>query len=122
MKSFTYVIERCPETSAFFGYVPGIDGAHSVGDSLDELKSNMQECMEMLLEDGDPVSSTDFVGTLQILVNDQPDVAKSLIPSSITQNKKSKASTLLRKQTLSISNLKKVDRPELMERKAKIKK
>jgi predicted RNase H-like HicB family nuclease len=31
MKTFTAVIEKCPETGLFFGYVPGFPGAHSQG-------------------------------------------------------------------------------------------
>lgn len=52
MREFTYVIEHCPETNSYLGYVPGFRGAHSVGDTLEELKDNLRECIEMLLEDG----------------------------------------------------------------------
>jgi predicted RNase H-like HicB family nuclease len=37
MKSFTAVVERCPDTGLYVGYVPGFAGAHSQADSLDEL-------------------------------------------------------------------------------------
>ena len=37
-RSYTAVIERCAETELFVGYVPGFPGAHSQGDTLDELK------------------------------------------------------------------------------------
>jgi predicted RNase H-like HicB family nuclease len=53
MKSFTAVVENCPGTGRYVDYVPGIGGAHSQGDSLDELKGNLEEVVEMLLEDGD---------------------------------------------------------------------
>jgi predicted RNase H-like HicB family nuclease len=52
MKVFTAVIERCPETKLYVGYVPGFPGAHSQGESLDELNANLREVIEMLLEDG----------------------------------------------------------------------
>jgi predicted RNase H-like HicB family nuclease len=32
----------------------GFPGAHSQGETLDELRSNLQEVIEMLLEDGAP--------------------------------------------------------------------
>ena len=54
MRSYTAVIERCPDTGLFVGYVPGFPGAHSQGKTLDELNKNLREVIEMLLEDGDP--------------------------------------------------------------------
>ena len=54
MRTFTAVIERCPETGLFVGYVPGFPGAHSQGETLDELNRNLTEVIEMLLEDGEP--------------------------------------------------------------------
>jgi len=51
MRTYTAVIEWCPETSLYVGHVPGFPGAHSQGETLDELKANMQEDVEMLLED-----------------------------------------------------------------------
>ena len=33
MRAFTAVIERCPETGLFVGYVPGFPGAHSQGET-----------------------------------------------------------------------------------------
>lgn len=68
VKSFTYVIEKCPETQTYMGYVPGFPGAHSVGDTLDELRENMKECLEMLMEEGDPVLDGEYVGTERLEV------------------------------------------------------
>jgi predicted RNase H-like HicB family nuclease len=51
MKYFTAVIEKCPETQLYVGYVPGLSGAHSQGSTLDELNRNLEEVIEMLLED-----------------------------------------------------------------------
>ncbi len=66
MKSFTAVIERCPDTGLYVGFVPGFAGAHSQGESLDELQSNLREVIAMLLEDGEPTLQTEFVGTQSI--------------------------------------------------------
>ncbi|HZH32208.1 MAG TPA: type II toxin-antitoxin system HicB family antitoxin [Pyrinomonadaceae bacterium] len=68
MKVFTAVIERCPETKLYVGYVPGFPGAHSQGESLDELNANLREVIEMLLEDGEPKLEADFVGTQTVMV------------------------------------------------------
>ena len=51
MKNYTAVVERCPDTGLYVGYVPGFPGAHSQGASLDELQKNLREVVEMLLED-----------------------------------------------------------------------
>src|SRR3972149_736929 len=68
MKSYTVVIERCPETGLYVGSVPGFPGAHSQGESLDELRENMHEVIAMLLEDGEPAHESAFVGraTLEV--------------------------------------------------------
>jgi predicted RNase H-like HicB family nuclease len=68
MKVFTAVIERCPETKLYVGYVPGFPGAHSQGETLDELNANLREVIEMLLEDGEPQLEADFVGTQTVMV------------------------------------------------------
>ena len=52
VKSFTAVVEKCPDTRLYVGYIPGFAGAHSQGDSLDELRRNLEEVVGMLLEDG----------------------------------------------------------------------
>ena len=66
MKSFTAVVEKCADTGLYVGYVPGFAGAHSPGESLDELKRNLEEVVAMLLEDGEPTMDAEFVGTQTI--------------------------------------------------------
>lgn len=68
MKSFTAIVERCPDTGLYVGYVPGFAGAHSQGASLDELKGNLEEVISMLLEDGEPALEAQYVGTQTIQV------------------------------------------------------
>ena len=63
---YTAIVERCKDTGLFVGYVPGFPGAHSQGETLDELNSNLKEVTSMLLEDGDPNLDTEFVGIQQI--------------------------------------------------------
>jgi predicted RNase H-like HicB family nuclease len=62
-RTFTAVVERCPETGLFVGFVPGFPGAHTQAESLDELNGNLREVVTMLLEDGDPAVEAEFVGT-----------------------------------------------------------
>jgi len=68
MRIFTAVVEKCPDTDLFIGYVPGFPGAHSQGETLDELNRNLKEVIEMLLEDGDPRLEAEFVGTQTVMV------------------------------------------------------
>jgi len=68
MKFFTAVIEKCPDTGLYVGYVSGLSGAHSQGKSLDELNKNLKEGIEMLLEEGEPKFETQFVGTQNVIV------------------------------------------------------
>lgn len=53
MKTYTAIIEKCPDTNLYVGYIPGFPGAHSQGERLDELNRNLQEVIEMILEDSE---------------------------------------------------------------------
>lgn len=66
MKKYTAIIERCPETKLYVGYVPGFPGAHAQADTIDELHKNLKEVIEMLLEDGEPNIESEFIGTQQV--------------------------------------------------------
>jgi predicted RNase H-like HicB family nuclease len=68
MKTYTAVVEQCPDTRLFVGYVPGFPGAHSQGETLDELNRNLREVIEMLLEDGEPNLEAQFIGTQTVTV------------------------------------------------------
>jgi predicted RNase H-like HicB family nuclease len=68
VRTFPAVIERCVDTGLLVGYVPGFPGAHTQGETLDELQANLQEVIAMLLEDGEPALESDFVGLQQIVV------------------------------------------------------
>lgn len=69
MKTYTVIVEKCPETGLFIGHVPGFPGAHSQAATRDELQSNMQEVLQMLLEDGEPRLEAEFVGTQTVAVS-----------------------------------------------------
>jgi len=68
MRVFTAVVERDPVTGLLVGYVPGFKGAHSQAQTLDELNSNLQEVIAMLLEDGEPHLDAEFLGTQNVSV------------------------------------------------------
>ena len=68
MRNFSAVIERDPETGFFVGFVPGFPGAHSQGATLDELNAKLREVITMLLEDGEPVLESKFVGVQNVAI------------------------------------------------------
>lgn len=49
MKEFNYIVEKCDDTGLYVGYVPGLPGAHSQAETLEELRDNMKEVIELLL-------------------------------------------------------------------------
>jgi predicted RNase H-like HicB family nuclease len=51
MKVFTAYIEIDPDTGMYVGIVPGIPGAHTQAETLDELQKNLKEVLELCLEE-----------------------------------------------------------------------
>jgi predicted RNase H-like HicB family nuclease len=68
MKVYSAVIERCPQTGLFVGFVPGFPGAHSQGETLDEVTRNLHDVIAMLLKDGEPMLESEFVGVQNVAV------------------------------------------------------
>ncbi len=68
MKEYTAVIEKCPDTGVYVGYVPGFPGARAQAETLDELNENLQGVIEMLLEDGEPELDGEFIGTQRVKI------------------------------------------------------
>jgi len=68
VKTFTAIIERDRDTGVYVGYVPEFPGAHTQGDTIDELRENLVEVLSMLLEDEVPNADIEFIGTQQIVV------------------------------------------------------
>lgn len=69
MRSYTAIIEHCPETSLYVGHVPGFPGGYSQGETPDELRENLREVIAMLLEDGEPKREREFVGIQTVQVD-----------------------------------------------------
>lgn len=70
MKTFTAYIEWDQETKMYVGLVPGIPGAYTQGESMDELRRNLQYVLELCLEEyeGSVDDLPRFVGLQQIEV------------------------------------------------------
>ncbi len=72
MKTFTAYIEWDPETKLYVGTIPAVPGAHTQGASLDELRDNLKEVLELCLgeieESGEMADFPQFVGLQQIEV------------------------------------------------------
>lgn len=66
MPVFTAVVERDFATGLLVGHVPGLCGAHTQGGSLEELRLNLREVLEMLHEDGELAQTGEVVGTMTI--------------------------------------------------------
>jgi predicted RNase H-like HicB family nuclease len=69
MRNYTAIVERCQDTGFYVGFIPGFRGAHTQAETLDELSKNLREVVEMLLEDGDPILETEFIGTQNVVVS-----------------------------------------------------
>lgn len=70
MKTFTAYVEYDPELQLYVGSVPGVAGAHTQAATLDELRVNLQEVLELCLEElpGDLDELPQFIGIQQIEV------------------------------------------------------
>jgi len=67
----TGYIEKDPETGLYVAVVPGIPGAHTQAETLDELQQNLKEVLELCLEEMDAESKKnlpEFVGIQQVEV------------------------------------------------------
>lgn len=67
----TAYIERDLETGLYVGTVPGIPGAHTQAETLEELQDNLKEVVELCLEEMDEESRAlipEFVGVQQLQV------------------------------------------------------
>jgi len=64
-------IERDPETGLYVAIVPGITGAHTQAETLDELQKNLKEVLELCLEEMSSEEKErlpEFVGVQQVEV------------------------------------------------------
>jgi predicted RNase H-like HicB family nuclease len=67
MQTYSAIIEKCFDTNLYVGYVPGFPGAHSQGETLEELRENLTEVIEMLISEGAPKLESEFIGTQNLI-------------------------------------------------------
>ena len=70
MTNITAYVEQDPETQLYVAVVPGVPGAHTQAASLDELRTNLEEVIGLLLEEDAGLRERlpRFVGVQQIEV------------------------------------------------------
>jgi len=68
MKTLTAYIEYDEQTKLYFGLIPGIVGAHTQGETLDELNKNLKEVLELCIEENPDLlkDTPKFIGVQQI--------------------------------------------------------
>ena len=68
-RTFKALIQFDPESQSYVGFIPALPGTHTCGDSLDELRANLKEAVELMLDvlrkDGEIV-----IGDPQIMLED----------------------------------------------------
>ncbi len=72
MPTITAYIEKDTETGLYVAIVPGIPGAHTQAETLDELQENLKEVLELCLEEMEPENKQQlpqFVGIQQVEVS-----------------------------------------------------
>ncbi len=68
MRTFSAYIEWDAESKLYVGVVPGIPGAHTQAATLDELRENLKEVLQLCLEEykGHEKDLPQFIGLQQI--------------------------------------------------------
>ena len=69
MHTFRAVIERDAATGLYVGQVPGFTGAHSQGASVEQLKINLREVIELLLEEREPYLESELIEIKTVAVD-----------------------------------------------------
>ena len=52
MKTCSAIVERCPDTGLYVGYLAGFPGAHTQAATIEELDANLKEVVALILADG----------------------------------------------------------------------
>jgi len=69
--TYSAYVEFDEETGLYVGIVPGVPGAHTEAKTLEELRRNLKEVIELCLEESGETSGTipRFIGIQQIEVS-----------------------------------------------------
>ena len=62
------VIERDLATGLLVGSVPGLPGAHTQGQTIDEVRANLVEVIELLQSEGTLKPESEFIATTALIV------------------------------------------------------
>jgi predicted RNase H-like HicB family nuclease len=66
------VVQFDEEAQMYVGYVPSVPGAHTEAPNLEELKTNLEEVVSLMLEvmaeNGDPIGRDSVVGFQRVTV------------------------------------------------------
>lgn len=70
VQAYTAIIEQDTATGLYVAYVPDLPGAHTQGETLEELHKNLEEVVALVLEDhsGTQAPESHFVGTQLVTV------------------------------------------------------
>ena len=67
MRTLTAYVEFDPDTNMYVGIVPDVPGAHSIGKSIEELRENLRDVLELLKENNAlPDDVPEIIGLEQI--------------------------------------------------------
>ena len=66
--NFNAVIERDLETGLLVGSVPGIPGAHTQGETIEEVRDNLAEVIELLQAQNALNPESEFIATTTLMV------------------------------------------------------
>ena len=72
MRNLTAYIEKDPETGLYVRIIPGLPGAHTQGETLDELQKNLKEVVKLCLEEmssEEKEQIPEFVGIQQVEID-----------------------------------------------------
>jgi len=72
-QTFTALVEYDAETGMYVGSIPQLPGAFTQGATLDELRTNLTEVIELVLEEmaanGEQLEFGQVIGTQQVTVD-----------------------------------------------------
>lgn len=66
--NFNAIIERDLVTGLLVGSVPGIPGAHTQGETIEEVRANLAEVIELLQSEDALTPESEFIATTALMV------------------------------------------------------
>ena len=66
--NFNAIIERDLVTGLLVGSVPGIPGAHTQGETIEEVRANLVEVIELLQSEDALTPESEFIATTALMV------------------------------------------------------